>query len=184
MNYKGYTITVKTAYSDLYEAVAVSDDNRYSKIAKTEELAISGVQKRIDGGTAAEQWVAELNEVTSGDDVSLESALEASKQKPYKPNIQYVPWEDGDYLEIEIAPEFKVGQKVRVKTHTRYWSQGVGYSTLVEPMPYTVRGGHIGTIRNVFVDSMEDEHGNPVELLVIEVNGNGLFNPDELEIVS
>jgi hypothetical protein len=137
-----------------------------------------------------------------GDDVSLESALEASQAmlEPSQPTHVTVIV-DGDEYDFEITPEpietvettetvwtpathsnIKKGVIIRTRNHTRHDYQVHGsYATLVTPRGIEVKGGRIATVHGVYVNRMEDEHGNPVNEYAIETTV-GMFSLDELEV--
>lgn len=124
MKYKGFTITTELHKSNRVNARATGHPDFQPLYASGDEQdeAIANIKETIDSKLRVQALIAKMNadaqaqgytdatqkrvaehgeQPHGGDDVSLEAALSASQRKPYKPQIQAIPWEDGDYLEIE-----------------------------------------------------------------------------------
>jgi hypothetical protein len=83
------------------------------------------------------------------------------------------------------ATKLQKGMQVRIKPHTVYdFHVRASYATLVTPVEHHVPGGQIATIRAIFINEMEDEHFNPVNEYIVELEGFGMFAPEHLELVS
>lgn len=139
----------------------------------------------------------DANLANGGDDVSLESAN--AKAPVIEPTHETVIV-DGDEYDFEIEPatenevtetgtvkmvntkELKKGMTVRILDHTWYDFHTPTIGTLVNPVERPYQGKRVATVHAVYVDRMEDEHGNPVNQYTIETT-EGMFKPEHLEIV-
>jgi len=75
----------------------------------------------------------------------------------------------------------KIGQEIEILVHMRYQTLKDG-AVIVPSIPHD-RAGYKTTIRAIFTDEMEDEHGNPVIEYTIEAETGEQFNPSEIRIL-
>ena len=88
---------------------------------------------------------------------------------------------DRIFAESGNPEHLKQGMLVRIKDHVRYQTLSHG-AVINPPIPHQIKGGQVTKIRTIYVEKMEDEHGNPVNEYAIDT-ALGMFNPDEIELV-
>lgn len=82
------------------------------------------------------------------------------------------------------ASDIKSGMQVRVKADATWFDYSApGYGTLVEPIEKLCHAaGKIVTVYAVYVEELEDEHGNRLDRHAIDTDG-GMFSVEQLELI-
>lgn len=84
-------------------------------------------------------------------------------------------------MNAEMIKKLGKGDKVRVLPHTSY--QHLSKGTVIDPMIEHEMSGYETTVRAIYKDVMEDEHGNAVTEYEIEVATGEIFSPEQIELI-
>lgn len=79
---------------------------------------------------------------------------------------------------IETEKTFQKGQEIEVKSRTAY--QHLSGGAVINPMVAHELDGYKTTIRDIFQEKMEDEHGNEVIEIIIETATGELVKPSDI----
>lgn len=140
------------------------------QIAKLTELGIIDLMPKGFGHSdasavieaATTQGTAVFNAYGEGEEITASDLATAIKT---------------EVVTIETKP-FEKGQEIEVKPRTVY--QHLSNGTVINPMLAHDLDGYKTTIRDIFQDVMEDEHGNEVIEITIETATGELIKPSDI----